>query len=191
MQMAPTTHTFLFADLVGFTTLTSERGDEAAADLAISFAQRISWLAGDHRARVIKSIGDAVMVRGEDPADAILLGMRIVEDVDAGDGFPPVRVGMHTGPAAERGGDWFGSTVNLAARVAASARGGEVLVTQATRAATESLLDVRLHRVGPRGFKNVLAPILVYLARRPAAYTLQRPAFAGPVPDRCASLAGM
>jgi hypothetical protein len=75
------------------------------------------------------------MLRTADAAAAIRLGLCIVHDVGARHGFPLVRVGMHTGPAVERGGDWFGATVNLAARVSAAAGGGEALLTEATKAA--------------------------------------------------------
>ena len=71
------------------------------------------------------------MLRCEDPRLAIRLGLRIVDDLEELPGFPPVRVGMHTGPAVARGGDWYGTTVNVAARLCAAAGGGQVLVSEA------------------------------------------------------------
>ena len=79
------------------------------------------------------------MVRHRDPSQAVLLGLTAAHDVMAGHGFPAIRVGMHHCTAIEREGDWFGATVNLAARVAALAAGGEVLVTDAVRDAVEEL----------------------------------------------------
>jgi adenylate cyclase len=79
---------------------------------------------------LLKTIGDAVMVRHSDSADAVALGLTAAHDVIAGHGFPAVRVGMQHGPAIARAGDWFGATVNLAARVAAVAAGGEVLLAE-------------------------------------------------------------
>jgi class 3 adenylate cyclase len=82
---------------------------------------------------VIKTIGDAVMIRHSDPSQAVVLGLTAAHEVIAGHGSPAVRVGMHHGPAIERSGDWFGATVNLAARVATLAARGEVLLTGAVR----------------------------------------------------------
>jgi adenylate cyclase len=109
------------------------------------------------------------MLRAGDPAAAIQLGLHIVHDVGAQHGFPLVRVGMHTGPAVERAGDWFGATVNLAARVSAAAAGGEVLLTTSTREAAGNVTGVELHKRGRWTFRNVSAPIQVYAAVRQGA----------------------
>jgi class 3 adenylate cyclase len=69
---------------------------------------------------------------------------------------------MHTGPAVERAGDWFGATVNLAARVAGAARAGEVLVTHETWNAVRARLDLELEHRGPYEFKNVAGELAVY-----------------------------
>jgi class 3 adenylate cyclase len=66
-------------------------------------------------------------------------------------GFPLVRVGMHTGPAVGRDGDWFGATVNLAARVSAAAAGGEALLTATTRTAAGEVAGVELRERGAEG----------------------------------------
>src|SRR5919108_1491154 len=136
--------TFLFADLSGFTALTEAHGDEQAADLVGGFCVAVRRLLADHQAHEVKTIGDALMLRSGDAGAAIRLGLRIVHDVGAQHGFPLVRVGMHTGPAVERAGDWFGATVNVAARVSAAASGGEALLTAATRVAAGDLDGVEL-----------------------------------------------
>jgi class 3 adenylate cyclase len=132
----PAVQTFLFADLSGFTALTEAHGDEQAADLVARFCVAVRQLLDEHQAHEVKTIGDALMLRTGDAAAAIRLGLCIVYDVGAQHGFPLVRVGMHTGSAVERDGDWFGTTVNLAARVSAAASGGEALLTAATHAAS-------------------------------------------------------
>jgi adenylate cyclase len=98
-------HTFLFADLAGFTALTEAMGDQDAADLAAEFSAAVAGFLAEYRAERIKEIGDALMIRGEDATDAIRLGLRIVHDVGGQHFFPTVRVGVHTGPAVEREGD--------------------------------------------------------------------------------------
>jgi adenylate cyclase len=123
-------------------------------------------LLSSHVAEEVKTIGDALMIRGGDPAAAIRLGLRIVEDVGRQHGFPTVRVGMNTGEALERDGDWFGSTVNIAARVSGVASGGEVLLTETTKVAAAELGGVDLHERGRHALKNIGEPILLFAAVR-------------------------
>lgn len=156
--------TFLFADLSGFTALTEVHGDEHAADLAGEFGASVRDLLSEHGAEQIKSIGDAVMLRCDRAGASIELGVRIVNEVGRQPGFPVVRVGMHTGPAAEREGDWFGATVNLAARISAEAGGNEVLLSEATRDAATDLRGVSLRERGRRTMRNVAEPVLLFEA---------------------------
>ena len=109
--------TFIFADLAGFTALTEAHGDELAADLVGEFCAQARPLIDQHEGEWIKAIGDALMIRVPDAAEAVRLALRLTHDVGGRHGFPGVRVGLHTGPAVQRGRDWFGATVNLAARV--------------------------------------------------------------------------
>jgi class 3 adenylate cyclase len=106
--------TILFADLAGFTALTEAHGDRQAAYVAAEFFIAVRGLLSFRAAREVKTIGDALMIRGSDAAKAIELGLEIVDDVGRQHGFPAVRVGMNTGQALERDGDWFGKTVNVA-----------------------------------------------------------------------------
>jgi adenylate cyclase len=161
--------TFLFADLSGFTALTEAHGDEQAADLVGGFCVAVRRLLTEHRAQEVKTIGDALMLRSGDAGAAIRLGLCIVHDVGAQHGFPLVRVGMHTGPAVERGGDWFGATVNLAARLSAAASGGEALLTATTRDAAGELAGMELRERGRWTFRNVTEPMPVYAAVRQGA----------------------
>ncbi len=159
-------HTFLFADLAGFTALTEAMGDADAADLAGQFSASVRELLPDHQAHAVKEIGDALMVRGEHPGEAIRLGLRVVHEVGGKHFFPTVRVGMHTGSAVERGGDWFGTTVNVAARVSGIAGGGEVLLSEATREAVGDVDDIDFHERGRQVLKNVDEPVLLFAAVR-------------------------
>ena len=163
--------TFLFADLSGFTALTEAHGDEEAAHLVGGFCVAVRQLLAAHQAQEVKTIGDALMLRTGDAAAAIRLGLCIVQDVGAQHGFPLVRVGMHTGSAVERDGDWFGATVNLAARVSAAAAGGEVLLTAATQAAACEVEGVELRERGRRAFRNVGEPVPVYAAVRQGTHS--------------------
>lgn len=159
-------HTFLFADLAGFTALTEAHGDRQAADVAAEFSAAVGDLLLSHDAREIKALGDALMIHGRDAAASIRLGLAVVHDVGGQHGFPAVRVGMNTGDALERNGDWFGTTVNIAARVSGAASGGEVLLTDATKTAAGELGDVHLRERGRRALKNVAEPVLLFEAIR-------------------------
>ncbi len=158
--------TFLFADLSGFTALTEAHGDEEAAQLAERFFKSIRGRLAEHGATEVKTIGDAVMLCCPSAADAIELGLRIVEKFWAHPELPSVRVGVNTGPAVERNGDWFGAAVNLAARVSGAAAGGELLISEATLASAGRLDGIELQSEGEKRFRNVGDPVRVYRALR-------------------------
>lgn len=157
-------HTFLFADLSGYTALTEVHGDEQAADLVEEFCRVVRELLATHDAHEVKTIGDALMIRGEDAARSVQLGTRIVREVGAQHGFPMIRVGMHTGRAVQRNGDWFGATVNLAARVSGIASGGEVLVTEKTRSSAGEVDGVAFREHGRQTLKNIVEPVRLFAA---------------------------
>lgn len=161
-----TAHTFIFADMSGFTALTEAHGDDAAADLAAEFSEAVRPRLDRRGAEQVKSIGDALMIRAEDPADSIRLGLEIVHEVGGRHRIPTIRAGMHTGRATERDSDWFGTTVNLAARVAGEAAGGEVLLTEATRAAVAPLQAFTFRERGRVQLRNVAEPVLLFGALR-------------------------
>jgi adenylate cyclase len=144
--------TFLFADLSGFTALTEAHGDDDAADLAAAFFADVRAILDEHGAREVKTVGDAAMIRCASAREAIALALRMVEDIGGRHGFPSVRVGLNTGAAVERDGDWFGSAVNLAARVSAIAAGGEVLLTAATASAAGAAEGGELGHVHPHDY---------------------------------------
>ena len=163
----PQAQTFVFADLAGYTALTEAHGDEHAAEVVGDFCRSVRALLENHGAHEVKSIGDAVLLHTTDAAAAVHIGMHIVDETGSRHGFPTVRVGVHTGQAVERDGDWFGSAVNLAARVVAAASEREVLVTAATRdAAAESLPELQFVSAGVRRLKNVATPVELF---RPVA----------------------
>ena len=156
--------TFLFADIAGYSALTEAHGDETAAEIADGFCRAVGEAAADE-GELIKTVGDAVMLRFEDPCAAVLLGLRVPHEVWTGHGLPAAAVGIHQGPAVERAGDWFGSAVNVAARLTALARGGEVLVSGAVRDPAGALPGVRFEAQGEKSLRNVSTPVAVYAAK--------------------------
>lgn len=156
-------HTFLFADLAGYTSFTERVGDEAAADVAVAFQAAAGRVAARCGCEVIKNLGDAVMIRGDDATRVVALALRLRREL-AGEGWcPPVRMGLHSGAAVQRGADWYGATVNVAARVADAAGAGEILLSAATHERM-ARAGISIADRGARRFKNVAAPLAVFAA---------------------------
>jgi class 3 adenylate cyclase len=157
--MTAADHTFLFADLVGFTALTEAEGDERAAAICAALQSHVRGVADRHEAEVVKAMGDAAMLRCGEPSAAIQLALRLVEVVDADPELPPVRVGVHSGPAVSHEGDWYGRAVNVASRLCSVAAGGEVLVSEAALAAAGELPAVSIGERRLHWLKNVTEPV--------------------------------
>jgi class 3 adenylate cyclase len=161
--MTDSIHTFLFADLVGFTALAELEGDDRALEVVLALQRRVRGLLEEHSAEQVKTIGDGLMLRCSDPRGAILLGLRLIEQINGDNGVPPVRVGIHTGPALANDGDWYGRAVNVAARLCAVAPGGEVMVSDSTREAAGALPDIDWGERELHWLRNVSEPVGTYL----------------------------
>jgi adenylate cyclase len=150
-----------FADIAGYARLTVERGDEAALSTVERFVEAVAQtLPVD--ARVIKMLGDEVMVVGSDAAALTGWAVELQAGIPAGEPLP--RIGVHYGEALYRDGDYFGREVNQAARVVARAAGGEVLVTRPVveMAATVDGLD--FDRIGEVRLKGFSEPTELFIA---------------------------
>jgi adenylate cyclase len=158
--------TFVFADIAGFTALTEAHGDEEAVKMVEELSQAVEAELPAIQGEYVKTIGDALMLRIPTPSDAVLLALRIANDLLSAHGAPAVRVGLHHGPAVERKGDYFGASVNLAARVSALASGGEVLLTGQTAALAPDLEGVLYESRGRQTLHNVAAPLEIFAALR-------------------------
>ena len=118
-----------FLDITGYTRLTQERGDDAAAALAGDLARLVQRTSVQHGGKPVKWLGDGVMLYFRDPGPGVRAALEMVDGVVAA-GLPPAHVGLHAGPVLFQEGDYFGQTVNLSSRIADYARPGEVLVTR-------------------------------------------------------------
>ena len=117
-----------FLDLSGYTRLTEERGDQAAAEMAASMGRLVQGSSHGHGGRPVKWLGDGVMVYFPQPGQAVASALEIVEGASSA-GLPPAHGGIDAGPVIFQDGDYFGRTVNTAARIAAYAGPGQVLVS--------------------------------------------------------------
>jgi class 3 adenylate cyclase len=155
-----------FLDLTGYTRLTEERGDAAAADLAGRLAGLVRRTSQEHGGTPVKWLGDGVMLFFREPPDAVLAALEMVELVER-HGLPPAHVGIHAGPVIFQDGDYFGRTVNLAARIADVAKPGEVLVSQEVVDAADAA-PVSFVEIGPVELKGVPGTLRLHIARRGA-----------------------
>jgi adenylate cyclase len=153
-----------FLDLAGYTRLTEERGDQAAAELAATLAVLVERLARGQGGTPVKWLGDGVMLHFREPAGAVASALAMVDRVPEA-GLPQAHVGVAAGPVVVQGGDYFGRTVNLASRVAARAQAGQVLVTGAV-AEAPAPAGVVFSDLGRVRFKGFSAPVRVLEARR-------------------------
>ena len=150
-----------FADLAGYSRLTVERGDEEAVGAVERFVEAVEQsLPLD--ARVIKTLGDEVMVVGSDPA--ALAGWAVALQSEIARGEPPPRIGIHYGQALYRDGDYYGRDVNQAARVVARAAGGEVLVTRPVVDVAEGVDGLEFDRIGEVSLKGFSEPTELFIA---------------------------
>jgi adenylate cyclase len=158
--------TIVFTDLVGFTEFTATRGDAEALQLLATQDQLVrSVLPG--AARIVKELGDGLFLWFPAPESALRCALdlrRVLEEESATTGLPLwIRVGMHHGHALQRGADLVGNDVNVASRIADVAAPGEVLVSDAVRAAV-SPDAVWFEELGPVVMKGLPAPIRLWRA---------------------------
>jgi adenylate cyclase len=150
-----------FADLAGYARLTVERGDEEALEAVERFVEAVEQTL-PHDARVIKTLGDEVMVVGTDPVALTDWAVGLQSEIDRDE--PPPRIGIHYGEALYRDGDYYGREVNQAARVVARAAGGEVLVTRPVVDMAAGVDGVSFERIGEVGLKGFSEPTELFTA---------------------------
>jgi adenylate cyclase len=157
--------TVAFADLVGFTRL----GEAVPPEDLERLASRLADLARDAAVppvRLIKTIGDAVMLICPEPVPLLEAMLDLVSTAETEEDLPQLRVGVTSGWAISRAGDWFGSPVNVANRVTSVARPGSVLVTELARDAIGDTGRFVWSFAGGRRLKGITGETKLYRARR-------------------------
>jgi class 3 adenylate cyclase len=153
-----------FLDITGYTRLTQEHGDDAAAELASTVARLVRRSSIQHGGKPVKWLGDGVMFFFADPGPGVRAALEMVDGIAAA-GLPPAHVGLHAGPVLFQEGDYYGQTVNLSARIADYARPGEVLVTQAVADASHED-GIAFDDIGPVELKGVSGAAHLFRAHR-------------------------
>jgi adenylate cyclase len=152
-----------FADLAGYTKLTEEQGEAEAVGAVEQFVEMVEQTLPID-ARVIKTLGDEVMIVGADAGALTVWAVALAGELPAGS--PPPRIGIHSGAALYRDGDYYGREVNRAARVVARASGGEVLVTRPVVDAASRQDNLDFELIGEVVLKGFTEPTELYNASR-------------------------
>ena len=151
-----------FLDLSGYTEFSEKRGDEAVAELAAGLARIVGRAARTHGGKPVKWLGDGVMFYFADAGSAIVAGLDLVREAESSLSMP-VHVGINAGWLIAQDGDYFGRTVNVAARIADHAEPHEVLVSEQARQCS-SASQVAFELVGDVSLKGLAEPIRLYRA---------------------------
>ena len=140
MSQKTATLAIVFADISGSTRLYETLGDTKAKEVVARCLEVMTRVVGEHGGTIIKTIGDEVMCTFHEAEGAVEAAVDMQESIGEDlladdDQFPEglsIRIGLHYGPAIMDGGDVFGDAVNIAARMAGQAKGGQILTTQYT-----------------------------------------------------------
>lgn len=152
---------FSFVDLAGYTRMTEEYGDEAVARLAAEMGKVVDRIASEHGGQVVKWLGDGVMIFFRDPGPSVPATVAIVEQAPEHVGLP-AHAGIAAGPVVVQDGDYFGRTVNMAARIAAHATAGQTLVSE--EVATLAGGGTKFRDIGPVELKGFQQPVPLFEA---------------------------
>ena len=155
----------VFVDLSSFTSLAEAMGDVKAAEVLARFSNLVREAANRWEGRVVKQIGDAFMLIFADARSAVACALEIEVRASKEPQFPAARSGVHWGQVLYREGDYVGSNVNIASRMAAEAKRHQVLVTSTVRNAAKDLPDVEFVRVGKRRLKGLADELVMFEAR--------------------------
>ena len=155
----------MFVDLASFTPLAEAMGDVRAAEILDRFAAMTRRAVQRCHGRIVKQIGDAFMIVFSECYSAVSCGLELEEKASAEPQFPAVRIGLHWGPVLYREGDYIGSNVNIASRLAEEAHRHQFLVTDEVRRRAKTYEGVEFVRLGRRRLKGLAAEVEVFEAR--------------------------
>ncbi|MBI2202503.1 MAG: YHS domain-containing protein [Candidatus Rokubacteria bacterium] len=157
---SPAEIVFLLADLAGYTALTEAHGGEEAANVVARY-EKLAETALAPGTRLVERVGDQLLFVADTARSALNTALALRRFVGGEPLFPEVRAGIHRGAAIERGGRYFGPALNLAARVTAHARAGEILCTRPIAEAGVGV-GIAARSLGEVRFKNVPEPVEVF-----------------------------
>jgi adenylate cyclase len=155
----------MFVDLASFTPLAEAMGDVKAAEVVARFADIVRIANIRCHGRVVKQIGDGFMIVFPECYSAVSCALELEQRAAAEAHFPAIRVGLHYGPVLYREGDYIGSNVNIASRLAEAANRHQILVSAEVRNRARELEGVEWIRIGKQRLKGLAAEIELFEAR--------------------------
>ena len=153
--------TIAFLDIASFTTLTETGGDDAAMRILDRIDDIVRPLVVDRGGKVVKQVGDGFMLAFRDPAAAVQFAIETQAELTRDPDLPAIRVGINTGPALYRTGDYLGGAVNVASRVVNGAMPGQILLTEPVANAANKA-GIPVEEVGVRMMRGVDEPLALY-----------------------------
>jgi class 3 adenylate cyclase/YHS domain-containing protein len=159
----------VFIDLSSFTPLAEAMGDATAADVLERFSRIVRSSVSAFGGRIVKQIGDAFMLVFQDARSAVVCAVEIDAEASKEPQFPAARAGIQWGDLLYREGDYVGSNVNIAARLASEADRHQVLVTAVVRKEAAGTPGIEFARLGKRALKGLGGRFELFTARRPGA----------------------
>jgi adenylate cyclase len=153
--------TIAFVDIASFTALAEASGDETAIRVLDRIDAIVRPMLIEHLGKLVKQIGDGFMLAFRDPADAVRFAVATQGALARDPDLPAIRVGIHSGPALYRTGDYLGGAVNIASRVVSAAMPNQILCTEPVAIAAEKA-GVPVEEVGVRMLRGVDDPLPLY-----------------------------
>jgi class 3 adenylate cyclase/YHS domain-containing protein len=151
----------LVADLSGYTALTEAHGNISAAKVVHRYNE-IAQESLYEGSRLIERVGDEILIAGTDAASIIKTALKLVNKIETEPFFPTVHAGIHAGKVLEQEGQYFGSALNIASRVASHARGCQILCTKAVAEIAGEMEDIKYKTIGEVNFKNIFEPVALF-----------------------------
>jgi class 3 adenylate cyclase len=155
------TGVLLVADLSGYSALTEAHGSVSAATIVTRYIEIVEGTLSPGT-RLAERVGDEVLIVGDDVVSILGTAIKLRDAIEREPYFLAIHAGIHAGSILEQDGHYFGTTLNLASRVASYARGDQVLCTEQIVALAGDLKDVQFHDLGPVRFKNITEPVVVF-----------------------------
>jgi class 3 adenylate cyclase/YHS domain-containing protein len=155
--------TFLIADLAGFTALTETHGNLHAARVVTRFVELVR-AALQPGARLQERVGDAVLIVAAETTPAVRTAIALRDAAEREPLFPLLRIGIHEGLVVQLGDSYFGTALNVTARLAGHARPDQILCTERITQSVGDLPDVQFRALGPVRLKNIAAPVPIFQA---------------------------
>ncbi|UCE51410.1 MAG: adenylate/guanylate cyclase domain-containing protein [Desulfobacterales bacterium] len=152
---------FLIADLSGYTALTEAHGNISAAKVVSRYVEMVQEVL-DKDARLAEKVGDEVLIVGTNAVSIIQMALNLCDKIENEPNFPSVHVAIHAGSVLKQDGQFFGSTLNVASRVAAYARACQILCTGAVIELITNKDNISYRQLGKVNLKNIIEPISIF-----------------------------